>query len=218
MGNLFWILGILVALAGGIALGFVLGGKKMKKEIEDKIGKTEEAVKRLVDEATNKAEAVKKEKLLEAKEEILRQKTETEKELRDRLLTNEHPDEVVTEAVERIRAWGLIDDASFAEEWVRGRRRRRGRSRGALERELRDKGVAEGHIAAAVADIDESDERRHAAELVRGRLARRPAVAASGPEAQGERRRLIAFLSRRGYPTGLSMSVVDAELAAYASP
>ena len=84
MGNLFWILGILVALAGGIALGFVLGGKKMKKEIEDKIGKTEEAVKRLVDEATNKAEAVKKEKLLEAKEEILRQKTETEKELRDR--------------------------------------------------------------------------------------------------------------------------------------
>ena len=41
-------------------------------------------MKKLVDEATNKAEAVKKEKVLEAKEEILRQKTETEKELRDR--------------------------------------------------------------------------------------------------------------------------------------
>ena len=109
---------------------------------------------------------------------LLRHRPRSEKELRDRLLTNEHPDDVVTEAVERIRAWELIDDASFAEEWVRGRRRRRGRSRGALERELRDKGVAEGHIAAAVADIDESDERRHAAELVRGRLARRPAVAA----------------------------------------
>ena len=69
-----------------------------------------------------------------------------------------------------------------------------------------------------MADIDESDERRQATELVRARLDRRPAAALSGPEAQGERRRLVAFLARRGYPTGLAMSVVDAELAAHASP
>ena len=78
--------------------------------------------------------------------------------------------------------------------------------------------MAEGHIAHAVADIDDADERRQAAELVRARLARRPDAARSGPEAQGERRRLVAFLARRGYPTGLAMSVVDAELAAHASP
>ena len=84
MDKVFWILGILVAAAGAAFAGFVFGGKKMKKEIEDKIGRTEEAMKKLVDEATVKAEAVKKEKLLEAKEEILRQKTESEKELRDR--------------------------------------------------------------------------------------------------------------------------------------
>jgi len=84
LDKVFWILGILVAAAGAGCAGYVFGSKKMKKEIEDKIGRTEEAVKRLVDEATAKAEAVKKEKLLEAKEEILRQKTETEKELRDR--------------------------------------------------------------------------------------------------------------------------------------
>ena len=65
-------------------VGYAFGGKKMKQEIEGKIGKTEDAMKKLVDDATNKAEAVKKEKLLEAKEEILRQKTETEKELRER--------------------------------------------------------------------------------------------------------------------------------------
>ena len=84
LDKLFWILGIVVALAGGLYGGYVFGGKRMKKEIEDKIGRTEDAMKKLVDEATNKAEAVKKEKVLEAKEEILRQKTETEKELRDR--------------------------------------------------------------------------------------------------------------------------------------
>ena len=84
LDKLFWILGIVVAAAGALYVGYAFGGKKMKKEIEGKIGKTEDAMKKLVDDATNKAEAVKKEKLLEAKEEILRQKTETEKELRER--------------------------------------------------------------------------------------------------------------------------------------
>ena len=74
MDKLFWILGIGVALAGGLYGGYVFGGKRMKKEIEDKIGRTEDAMKKLVDEATNKAEAVKKEKVLEAKEEILTRK------------------------------------------------------------------------------------------------------------------------------------------------
>lgn len=149
---------------------------------------------------------------------LLRHRPRSEHELRERLLAKGHPAEAVDEALDRVRVWGLVDDADFADEWVRGRRRRRGRSRGALERELRDKGVAEAHIARAVGQIDESDDRRQAAELVRGRLGRRPATAVSGQAAQGERRRLIAFLARRGYPTGLAVAVVDAELAAHPSP
>ncbi|MDV6297778.1 regulatory protein RecX [Dietzia maris] len=149
---------------------------------------------------------------------LLRYRPRSEHELRERLLDKEYAAEAVDEALGRVRAWGLVDDADFAEEWVRGRRRRRGRSRGALERELRDKGVAEAHIARAVGEIDESDDRRQAADLVRGRLDRRPRAALSGPDVQGERRRLIAFLARRGYPTGLAVKVVDAELAAHASP
>ena len=149
---------------------------------------------------------------------LLRHRPRSEQELRDRLVANEHSAEAVEEAVDRIRAWGLIDDADFAAEWVRGRRRRRGRSKGALERELREKGVAETHIAAAVSGIDESDERLRAAELVRSRLARRPPESVLGDAARGERRRLIAFLARRGYPAGLAMSVVEAELAAYTTP
>jgi len=146
---------------------------------------------------------------------LLRYRARSEHELRERLLGKEHPAEAVDEAVGRIRAWGLLDDAEFAADWVRGRRRLRGRSRGALERELRGKGVAEAHIAGAVAGIDESDERERAIELVRARLSRRPGPAGAGDDALGERRRLVAFLARRGYPTGLAMSVVDAELAAH---
>lgn len=148
---------------------------------------------------------------------LLRYRPRSEHELRERLLSKEHEPRAVDEALERIRIWGLIDDADFASEWVRGRRRRRGRSRGALERELREKGVAETHIAGAVAGIEESDDRKQAAELVRGRLARKPAAIGPGADIQGEKRRLVAFLARRGYPTGLAMSVVNAELAAQAS-
>lgn len=147
---------------------------------------------------------------------LLRYRPRSEHELRQRLAEKEYPATAVDEALDRVRVWGLIDDADFAAEWVRGRRRRRGKSRGALERELRDKGVAEAHIADAVADIDVSDDRRQAAELVRARLARRPAATA-GRFDEGERRRLVAFLARRGYPTGLSLAVVDAELAGHAS-
>src|SRR5699024_5081889 len=111
---------------------------------------------------------------------------------------------------------GLLDDADFAAEWVRGRRRRRGRSRGALERELREKGVAESHIADAVADIDEADERERASELIRGRVARTGGGTTS--DRSGRRRRLVASVGRRGYATGLAVSVVDSELAARAVP
>ena len=149
---------------------------------------------------------------------LLRYRPRSEHELRERLLSKEHEPAAVDEALERVRIWGLLDDADFAAEWVRGRRRRRGRSRGALERELRDKGVAEAHIAGAVADIDEGDDRQQAAELVRARLSRRPVDPDAGADLQGERRRLVAFLARRGYPTGLAVAVVNAELAAHASP
>lgn len=148
---------------------------------------------------------------------LLRYRPRSEHELRERLLSKEHAPDAVDEALSRIRVWGLVDDAEFAEEWVRGRRRRRGKSRGALERELRNKGVAETHIADAVAGIDDSDDREQATDLVRTRLARKPISGGSVADLQGEKRRLVAFLARRGYPTGLAMSVVNAELAAHAS-
>ncbi|MFN3600381.1 MAG: regulatory protein RecX [Dietzia sp.] len=149
---------------------------------------------------------------------LLRHRPRSEHELRERLLAKDHVPAAVDEALERVRIWGLVDDADFAAEWVRGRRRRRGRSRGALERELREKGVAEFHIAGAVSDIDETDDREQAIELVRARLARKPVDSGPGADLQGERRRLVAFLARRGYPTGLAMTVVNAELAAQVSP
>ncbi len=70
----------LVALGVGLAAGYIYRQKVMEK----KIGQTEEFVRNLLDDATRKAEEKKKEAVLEAKEEIIRLKSELDKEVRDR--------------------------------------------------------------------------------------------------------------------------------------
>ncbi len=69
-----------VALAVGLAVGFLYRQNVMEK----KIGRTEEYANNLLSEATHKAEEKKKEAVLEAKEEIIRLKSELDKEVRDR--------------------------------------------------------------------------------------------------------------------------------------
>ncbi len=77
-----------VLAAAGLVLGAaagVLGGYFYRKNVaEAKIEKAEDAVKRLYDEAEKKAEEIQKEKLLEAKEETIRIRSEADKEIRDR--------------------------------------------------------------------------------------------------------------------------------------
>ena len=147
---------------------------------------------------------------------LLRYRPRSTEELRGRLLDRDFPTEAVEEALTRLRVWGLLDDAEFAREWVRGRRSRRGKSAGALERELRDKGIAEVHIADALGDVDPQDEYDRAVELVDSRVRRRRPVVdtdPADPALQAERRRLVSFLERRGYPTALALRAVDAVLS-----
>ena len=80
MPPIIWILLILVAAAGG---GY--GGYLYRQNVaEKKIGRTEEYAKKLLDDATRKAEDNKKEMILAAKEEILHLKSELDKESRAR--------------------------------------------------------------------------------------------------------------------------------------
>lgn len=69
-----------VALAVGLAIGYLY----RQNITEKKIGRTDEFAKNLLDEATRKAEDKKKETILEAKEEVLKLKTELDKEIKDR--------------------------------------------------------------------------------------------------------------------------------------
>ena len=73
---------------------------------------------------------------------LLDQRARSRKELQDRLVAAEFEPDVVEAVLDDLAGVGLIDDESFAREWVRQRHVRRGKSAQALNLELKDKGVA----------------------------------------------------------------------------
>lgn len=79
--NYFQILIIVLAVA---AIAVLIGYMLRKKVAEGKLNEAEIVVKRMMDEAERKAESVKKEKLVEAKEEVHKLRSEAEKEYKER--------------------------------------------------------------------------------------------------------------------------------------
>ncbi len=71
---------VVVAAAAGAAIGIIY----RKKVAESTIGSAQQEATRIVNEAVSKAESKKKEAILEAKDDIHRQRNELEKELRER--------------------------------------------------------------------------------------------------------------------------------------
>ena len=74
---------ILVALVGGAVVGFFIGQAHRKKVAEATIGSANQEATRIINQALTTAEQKKKEAILEAKDEIHKTRTETERELRE---------------------------------------------------------------------------------------------------------------------------------------
>jgi regulatory protein len=118
------------------------------------------------------------------------------------------PVEVSDRVLDRFTEVGLVDDAAFAEAWVRSRHATRGLSRSALRRELRGKGVDDETVASAVDAIGVDAEEAAARSLDARRL---PGTLRLPREARI--RRLVGQLARKGYPGGLAVRVVREALA-----
>jgi regulatory protein len=132
-----------------------------------------------------------------------RARPQTEAELRAKLRSRDHPDDVIDAAIDRATELGAIDDAAFARAWVNDRGVGRGYSALRVREELRRRSVPEGVIDEAMGVLETRDDLSVATELARSRAQRMPA--ALEPEAVA--RRLLGFLARRGYPEGLSRRV-----------
>jgi regulatory protein len=117
----------------------------------------------------------------------------SEKEVRDRLRRGGFEQDAIEHAIARLHEWRYLDDADFARRWVENRSTHRPRGRRLLQQELRHKGI-DGEIARDAIDDADLDEIGAAEALARRRL---PAYA--GDELAAIRRRLGAYLARRGY-------------------
>lgn len=113
------------------------------------------------------------------------------------------PEPVSDSVLDGLEACGLIDDVQFARLWVESRHRVRGLARGALRRELTERGVSPDTVADALAHIDTESEVIRARELARRRL--RTMVDC---DRATQHRRLSAYLARRGYGGAVVSSVV----------
>jgi regulatory protein len=101
----------------------------------------------------------------------------------------------------RLEHAGLLDDEAFARFWVENRERFRPRGRRALRYELRTKGVSEEIIERALELVDAPDSAYRSA----GKKARQLA----GLDRQTFYRKMIAFLSRRGFAYEVARDVTD---------
>lgn len=138
----------------------------------------------------------------------------TRGQLRKKLQSEGFEAELIEPLLDKFEAAKLIDDAEYAETFVRQKSRTKKLSRAALRRELAERGVRGEEAENALAQRTDEQEHEDAAELVRKKL--RPGMDLSD-RAEKDRvtRRLLGMLARRGYSSSVSMSVIRGELAAY---
>jgi len=116
--------------------------------------------------------------------------------LRRRLLQKQHPPAAIEGALDRLSAAGLLDDARFAVDYAAAKVRR-GRGPARLVRDLQSQGVDRRVAEDAVRD-SLAAEGSDAADAVRALAEKRARQLAGLPPAV-KKRRLVAFLARRGF-------------------
>jgi regulatory protein len=132
----------------------------------------------------------------------LTQRSRSRAELATTLRKRGVPDDAARTVLDRFVEVGLVNDEALAHEYAEAAHAERGLSRRAVATKLRQRGIDDEVIAAAVTGIDAESER--AAALA---LATRKARTLRGLPADAQLRRLVGLLARRGYAPGLAYAV-----------
>ncbi|WP_235499407.1 regulatory protein RecX [Janibacter sp. Soil728] len=130
-------------------------------------------------------------------------------ELEKALRRKDCPDDVAAEVLDRFEEVGLVDDAAYAQAFVRSKQAGRGLARRALSHELRKKGVDDELAQAVLDEVDPQDERARAHELVAKKLR-----SMHGLDRTVQTRRLAGMLARKGYGSDVTRVVVAEALDA----
>ncbi|MOA34010.1 Regulatory protein RecX [compost metagenome] len=132
----------------------------------------------------------------------LSRKPRTSYEISMRLGEKGWSEETISDVMDRLTSEGLINDAQYAQEWAGQRVKGRGKGKMWVRQELRQKGVSKPLIEEALGEISEEVEYDSAMQLGAKKW-----KSTSG-EYLDKKRKVGAFLMRRGFPGGLVSRVI----------
>jgi regulatory protein len=118
-------------------------------------------------------------------------------ELRRLLIRKGEPPVDVDETIARLTRAGLVDDAAYARQLARSKALGAGMSRRRIQQELARRGVARDVTTEAIADVFEAEAVDEGKLIERAAAKKLRTLSRLDPVTQ--RRRLYAFLARRGF-------------------
>ena len=136
---------------------------------------------------------------------LLGRQAYTTGQLKDKLGRKGATQETVTRVLDKLTELKLVDDALYAEAFVRSRSRNKGAIR--LRQELFRKGVAEPLVDKAVGELDEETQLESALALAEKNLWRWKG------EPRQRYAKAYAFLARRGFPVEVVRGALEQTFA-----
>jgi regulatory protein len=133
---------------------------------------------------------------------------QSREEIERKLLSRELPEEAVADEIERLEGLGLINDVDLASDLVDRYAQRQGLGRHAVAQKMRERRIAPEVIAHALSAVSDADEQGRLLEVARDRAR---ALRSLAPDVA--KRRLAAYLQRRGFRGNDIFSVIDEVLA-----
>ena len=129
---------------------------------------------------------------------FLSYRSRSSREIRQNLRKYEVPEPLIEPVIERLEEKNFLNDKEFAQNWVENRNPFRPRGRRALSIELRQKGISDETIQTTLDELVDEEKLVYQAGIKKARkLARREL------EWQDFRKKLAAFLARRGFNYGI---------------
>jgi regulatory protein len=115
------------------------------------------------------------------------------KEVEQNLRKHKVPEVLIPETIERLKKNDFVNDMDFAKLWIENRNRFRPRGKRALRLELRQKGIDNENLQEVLDDLVDEESLAYQAGLKKARQLAKY-------DWQDFRRKLGAFLARRGFP------------------
>jgi regulatory protein len=130
----------------------------------------------------------------------------TVKEIERYLARHKYEPAIVEEVVIRIKEQGYIDDERFSKALAEERLAAHGKGKRWIKQELLRKGIDRTLVQETLSGIEENSELESASEIARKRW---KTMSGKG-DAKDGRRKLAAYLARRGYSSGVIYAAVRA--------